>query len=124
VQADPPGNNFASAHRQRDSVRNINLFMAAVRVVAWERTSVIFPGQWEGTIADGREIYIRHRFDRLGFGIGADLAGALANYTTVGERPSVHQYGFMKDSEMITAMQDLGVSFENAERRGAPCEEY
>lgn len=34
------------------------------------------PSQWEGTLDDGRVVYIRYRFGRLSWGVGATLDDA------------------------------------------------
>jgi hypothetical protein len=101
-----------------------DLFTESARVVAWERTSHIFPGQWEGTLADGRHIYIRYRYSAMGFGIGATLDEAVRNFRRDVARPMRPADSFLADSEMIALMRECGVSLENAERRGAPCEDF
>jgi hypothetical protein len=95
------------------------------RVVSWERTCTVFPSQWEGKMADGQAIYIRYRNGALGFGIGQSLGEAIKNHEHNLSR--CHGLGggaFLRDSEMIAEMRALGVSFENAERIGEPCEEW
>lgn len=100
------------------------LFDENVRVVSWERKTLIFPGQWEGVLADGRFIYIRYRFGSLSFGIGPTEGEAVGNTQRWANAPQSVDDAFMKDSEMIGLMSDCGVSFENAGRRGPAREEY
>lgn len=96
------------------------------RVVKWERTSTVYPCEWQGELADGRHIYIRYRTGTFLYGIGGTPVLALdatfrkdADSQPVGEARA-----FLKDSEMIAEMRKFGVSFENAENIGTPCEEW
>lgn len=42
------------------------------------RTCLACPSQWEGTLYDGRAIYVRYRHGELSVGIGADIDEAVA----------------------------------------------
>ncbi len=43
------------------------------------RTCLACPSQWEGTLDDGRAIYVRYRHGELSVGIGGDIDDAVRN---------------------------------------------
>jgi len=43
------------------------------------RTCLACPSQWEGTLDDGRAIYVRYRHGELSVGIGEDIDDAVRN---------------------------------------------
>lgn len=43
------------------------------------RTCLACPTQWEGTLDDGRAIYVRYRHGELSVGIGGDIDDAVRN---------------------------------------------
>lgn len=43
------------------------------------RTCLACPSQWEGTLDDGRAIYVRYRHGALSVGIGEDIDDAVRN---------------------------------------------
>jgi hypothetical protein len=75
------------------------------------RTSLACPSQWEGTLEDGRAIYVRYRHGELSVGIGRDIDDAVRNgmsdqalYTAdIGDRLD----GFMNTEELTTRLHGL-----------------
>lgn len=53
-----------------------------LRVVALKKTSLACPSQWEGTLEDGRAIYVRFRWGELSVGVGNHVDGAVRNATS------------------------------------------
>lgn len=49
------------------------------KVVALKKTSLACPSQWEGTLADGRVVYVRYRHGALSAGVGNDIDEAVRN---------------------------------------------
>lgn len=43
------------------------------------RTCLACPSQWEGTLDDGRAVYVRYRHGELSVGIGEDIDDAVGN---------------------------------------------
>lgn len=68
------------------------------------KTCEACPAQWEGTLEDGRVIYIRYRWGSLGFGVGDDLGDAIDACQYV-EEPG-HEF----DGELSTAAMALYIS--------------
>jgi hypothetical protein len=52
------------------------------KVVALRQTSVACPSQWEGTLEDGRAVYVRYRYDWLSVGVGDDVDQAVHSGST------------------------------------------
>lgn len=50
-----------------------------LKVKALKQTSLACPSQWEGTLEDGRAIYIRYRHGELSVGLGTDITAAVRN---------------------------------------------
>jgi hypothetical protein len=49
------------------------------KVVALKKTSLACPSQWEGTLEDGRVVYVRYRHGALSVGVGDDIDEAVGN---------------------------------------------
>lgn len=49
------------------------------KVVALRKTSLACPSQWEGTLEDGRVVYVRYRHGALSAGVGNDIDEAVRN---------------------------------------------
>jgi hypothetical protein len=49
------------------------------KVVALTKTCIACPSQWEGTLDDGRTIYVRYRHGRLSVGAGGGVEEAVRN---------------------------------------------
>jgi hypothetical protein len=47
------------------------------KVIALRKTSLACPSQWEGTLEDGRAIYVRYRHGALSVGVGQDIYEAV-----------------------------------------------
>jgi hypothetical protein len=72
---------------------------------------VAVPSQWEGTLEDGRALYIRYRFGRLTVGAGDGVDGAVRNSVT---RSALHVEeigdsleGYMTTDEMKDALRQV-----------------
>jgi hypothetical protein len=52
---------------------------AVPTVVALERTSTAAPAQWEGSLDDGRSLYVRYRHGLLRVGVGDGIEAAHTN---------------------------------------------
>ena len=50
-----------------------------LKVIALRNTSIACPSQWEGTLEDGRAIYVRYRHGALSVGVGNDTDEAVRN---------------------------------------------
>lgn len=77
-------------------------------VTELQNTCDVCPSQWEGTLADGRCVYIRYRAGRLGFGIGATVWGAVEDWNTRDDRKIGDDLdGSMTDEEMESHLSDV-----------------
>lgn len=66
--------------------------MTLPRVIELDRTCMAFPAQWEGRIADGRQVYIRYRNGWLSASVG----------TTEGQRPHRQAVGLASKPRGLT----------------------
>jgi hypothetical protein len=53
--------------------------ITVLKLVALTKTCIACPSQWEGTLEDGRTIYVRYRYGDLSVGVGDDINEAVRN---------------------------------------------
>ena len=80
-------------------------------VVALEKTCTACPSQWEGTLGDGRTLYVRYRGGALSVGVGQGIDEAVRNSSSAATFFSEHVGdgldGFMDFEELRTHLYGL-----------------
>jgi hypothetical protein len=80
-------------------------------VVSLTQTCESCPSQWEGALKDGRALYIRYRWGRLSFGVGADIEEAVDACGEFYEPIGDGYDGYISPGEMTYRLRLYGFDF-------------
>lgn len=81
---------------------------ALLRGATVTMTCVACPAQWEGTLEDGRCVYVRYRGGWLSVGIGATSYEAIDDDDTFGTQIGDHYDGTIDWTGVLKAVESSG----------------